>query len=158
VFEEAFLKVGERLGVLQARAILALAAAVLGLAVTLAGGVYVWLSPLALCRQQTSQLYFGTHINADGNTAHVTEAEWNSFVESAIVSRFPDGFTVHDGHGFYRSTRDGSTVREAAYILTVAHGGSRDSGERLNLVAADYKSRFRQESVLRIDQCSSYRF
>lgn len=158
MFEEAFLKVGERLGVLQARAIFALAAAIVALAVTLAGGAYVWLSPLALCRQQTSQLYFGTHVAGDGSVGHVTEVEWKGFVESAIVSRFPDGFTVHDGHGFYRSARDGNTVREAAYILTVAHGGSRDSSERLNQVAADYKTRFRQESVLRIDQCSRYSF
>lgn len=158
MFEEAFLKVGERLGALQAKAIFALAAAILALAVTVAGGIYVWLSPLALCRQQTTQLYFGTHISENGNVAHVDTGSWKGFVESAIVSRFPDGFTVHDGHGFYRSPRDGNTVREPAYILTVAHRGSRESNSRLDEIILDYKSRFRQESVLRVDQCSAYRF
>lgn len=158
MFEEAFLKVGERLGAVQARALFALAAAVLALAITIAGGVYAWLSPLSFCRQQTTQLYFGTHITENGNVSHVTDGEWKGFVEAAIVTRFPDGFTIHDGHGFYRSTRDGSTVREPAYILTVAHAGSHQSSGRLSEIAEDYKLRFRQDSVLRVDQCGAYRF
>jgi len=158
MFEEAFLKVGERLGALQAKAIFALAAAVLALAVTIAGGLYAWLSPLSLCRQQTTQLYFGTHIFENGNTAHVDAGDWKGFVEAAIISRFPDGFTVHEGHGFYRSPRDGNTVREPAYVLTIAHRGSRDSNGRLDDIASDYKTRFKQDSVLRVDQCGAYRF
>lgn len=158
MFEEAFLKVGERLGALQAKAVFALAVAILALAVTIAGGLYAWFSPLSLCRQQTSQLYFGTHINENGNVAHVDTADWKGFVEGAIVSRFPEGFTMHDAHGFYRSTQDGSTVREPAYILTVAHAGSSESNGRLDEIASEYKLRFKQESVLRVDHCGTYRF
>lgn len=154
MFEEAFLKVGERLGVLQARSLAALLLAFSVLIILVIAGIYAWLNPLALCRQQSSSLFFGTRMPEDRK---VELTDWARFVDEAVVTRFPDGFTLLDGEGAWRSTNSG-TVREATHILLVLHDGSASANLGLDAIAADYKARFSQDSVLRLDQCAAYRF
>lgn len=158
MFEEAFLKVGERLGALQAKVVIALVGGALTLAVLVAAGVYVWLHPVMHCRQQSALLFFGTAVRKGEHVRHVDGNEWKGFVESAIVPRLPDGFTVLEGQGFYRSVADGSAMQEGTYILMVAHRNDGDINARLATIVEDYKARFSQESVLRLDQCGAYRF
>lgn len=158
MFEEAFLKVGERIGALQAKVWIALLSGVLMLTVVVAAGVYVWMHPVLHCRQQSALLFFGTAIREGSHTTHVDSNTWKGFVESAIVPRLPDGFTVLNGEGFYRSAADGSAARENTYILMVAHRNDADINSRLATIVADYKTRFQQESVLRLDQCGAYNF
>ncbi|HEX6958846.1 MAG TPA: DUF3574 domain-containing protein [Ferrovibrio sp.] len=110
--------------------------------------------PLALCRQQTSSLFFGTAIGGGGK---VEPADWSRFVDEAIRPRFPDGFTILDGQGAYRSA-DADIVREEAHVLVVARPNSAEIDGKLDAIAEDYKARFHQESVLRLDQCGAYRF
>lgn len=155
MFEEAFLKVGERLGALQARVVVALALSVVVVMLLAASAIYAWFNPLALCRQQSSSLFFGTAIADQGR---VEAADWDRFVEEVIVPRFPDGFTLLAGQGAWRSSRSGEVVREDSRILLVLHEGDRAADRALEAIAADYKARFRQESVLRADQCARYRF
>jgi hypothetical protein len=158
MFEEAFLKVGERLGVLQAKVVLALAGGAMALAVLVAAGVYIWLNPLLHCRQQSALLFFGTAIRHGEHVRHLDGSEWHGFVESAIVPRLPDGFTILEGQGFYRSASDAAAMRENTYILMVAHRNEAEINARLATIVEDYKSRFQQESVLRLDQCGVYKF
>lgn len=158
MFEEAFLKVGERLGVLQAKVVLALAGGAIALAILVAAGVYIWLNPLLHCRQQSAQLFFGTAIRHGEHVRHLDGSEWRGFVESAIVPRLPDGFTILEGQGFYRSASDGAATRENTYILMVAHRNETEINAKLATIVEDYKSRFQQESVLRLDQCAVYKF
>jgi hypothetical protein len=107
------------------------------------------------CRNHT-QLYFGAAIGEDGE--RVDEAAWRAFVERAILPRFPDGFTVMDGQGLWRSPSTGRAVSEPTRVLLVLHADDAESHSRLEAIAADYKAQFRQESVLRVDQCSAYGF
>lgn len=155
MFEEAFLKVGERLGILQTRVLAALVLAAGVFLLLIAAAVYVWLNPLAICRQQSSSLFFGTTIAEQGK---VEAADWNRFVDEVIVPRFPDGFTLLVGQGAWRSSRTGEVVREDSHVLLVLHEGDGAADQALDAIAADYKMRFRQESVLRADQCARYRF
>ncbi|MFN4278353.1 MAG: DUF3574 domain-containing protein [Ferrovibrio sp.] len=155
MFEEAFLKVGERLGSLQARVVAALVLSSVVFMLLVATAAYAWFNPLALCRQQSSSLFFGTAIADQGR---VEAADWDRFVDEVIVPRFPDGFTLLAGQGAWRSSRTGAAVREDSHILLVLHEGDGESDQALDAIAAEYKTRFRQESVLRADQCARYRF
>lgn len=157
MFEEAFLKVGERLGALQAKVVLALAGGIIALTIIVAAGVYIWLNPLLHCRQQNALLFFGTAIRHGEHVRHLDDNEWHGFVESAIVPRLPDGFTVLQGQGVYRSATDGAAIREKTFILMVAHRDDAEINAKLATIVEDYKSRFQQESVLRLDQCGAYR-
>lgn len=156
--EKGSLIPGWRLGALQARVSIALAGCAIMLAILIAAGIYIGANPLLHCRQHSTMLFFGTAIRTSGHTGHVSGNEWKGFVESAIVPRLPDGFTILEGQGGYRSAATGLAVHENTYVLMVAHHDEAQVSARLNDIIEDYKARFRQESVLRLDQCGAYRF
>lgn len=154
MFEDAFFQIGERIGALRVRTISALALAGLTPVILVAAGIYLWFNPTALCRQQTSTLFFGTRIGSDGR---VEASDWARFVDDAILPRFPDGFTLLQGSGAWRSD-SGATIREDSHLLIVARPSGAEIDGKLAAIADDYKTRFQQESVLRLDQCGAYRF
>lgn len=90
-------------------------------------------------------LYLGLS-KPDGGS--VTEAQWQTFVDDAIVPRFPDGFTVVDAEGHWRGG-DGAIVREPSRMLIVLHAGDAASRRAIEDIAALYRRTFDQESVLR---------
>jgi Protein of unknown function (DUF3574) len=90
-------------------------------------------------------LYFGRS-RPDGGS--VSDAQWRSFVDDAIVPRFPDGFTVLAAEGHWRGG-NGAIVREASQVVIVLHSGDAVSRAAVASIAADYKRMFAQEAVLR---------
>lgn len=93
-----------------------------------------------------SELYFGRATPAGA----VSDAQWKTFLEGAVVPRLPGGFTVLDGEGAWRGS-DGRTRRERSKVLVVLHDGGPSSVRALEELRSLYKARFRQESVLRVD-------
>ncbi|WP_298723981.1 DUF3574 domain-containing protein [uncultured Ferrovibrio sp.] len=155
MFEDAFYKIGERIGSLQAQVICALALAAATLVILLAAGLYLWSDPLTFCRQRTTSLVFGT---AMGSDRKVEAADWARFVDEAILPRFPDGFTLLEAQGAWRASDSGAAVREDSHILMVARPRDGAIDGKLAAIIDEYKARFRQDSVLRMDQCSAYEF
>jgi Protein of unknown function (DUF3574) len=101
----------------------------------------------------SSTLYFGT-----GKTKGVvTNKEWLGFLADIVTPRFPQGLTVIDASGQWRSV-DGQIVREAAHALTLVHPGDAASDRAIDEIIARYKSSFAQESVLstRSPTCVSF--
>lgn len=76
----------------------------------------------------------------------VTEEEWQSFCDRYVSAAFPDGYTVLDGTGYWRSGRRSITVRERSKIILVI--APADAREKVLSVARQYRERFGQESVL----------
>ena len=107
------------------------------------------------CRNHT-QLFFGMAIGDSGQ--RMDEAAWRAFVEAAILPRFPDGFTIVEAEGLWRSPATGRAVGEPSRILLVLHADTADSHGRLDAIAAEYRMRFPQDSVLRLDHCAAYGF
>jgi hypothetical protein len=89
-------------------------------------------------------LYLGR--NRPGGT--VSDAQWRTFVDDAVVPRFPDGFTVIQAEGHWRSG-SGAIEGEASQVLIVLHADDADSRAAVAALAADYKRQFQQEAVLR---------
>jgi hypothetical protein len=106
------------------------------------------------CRTHTA-LFFGMTIGEQGEV--VSEADWQSFVAKEVTPRL-DGFTVIDATGHYRSPTTGETVMEKSRILTVVHPDEAEIHRKIDAIAEAYKARFRQESVLRVDQCAAFAF
>ena len=107
------------------------------------------------CRTHTA-LFFGSAIGEQGGT--VTEADWRRFVAEEIATRFPDGFSVVDATGQYRSPVTGNVVSEKTRILTLVHADRPEVHQAIDAIGAAYKTRFHQESVLRLDQCAAFAF
>lgn len=93
-----------------------------------------------------SELVFG-RARPDGST--VSEGEWQGFVDAHVTPRFPEGLTMIDAAGQYR-TRAGLLVRESSKILVLLHQGSDRQRSAIEDIRAIYKRLFDQEAVLLI--------
>jgi hypothetical protein len=98
-------------------------------------------------------LYFGT-AKPDGV---ITPEEWAAFLESTVTPRFPRGLTSSRASGQWRGS-DGEIVREDAHVLQIVHPNDTESETAIRELIAIYKTRYRQESVLRIRAytCASF--
>jgi hypothetical protein len=80
--------------------------------------------------------------------------QWRAFVAESVTPRFPAGFTELEAQGHWRDGR-GTTIEEGTRIVEIVHDGELVSRERVREIAADYKHRFAQQSVL-ITQAQSF--
>ena len=91
------------------------------------------------CREMLrAELFFGRNA---GGALRVSDAEWRDFAAETLSARFP-GFTVLDATGFWQREEEPSKL-----VLVLAEN-SPATRAGLVAVAAEYKRRFAQESVL----------
>jgi hypothetical protein len=90
-------------------------------------------------------LYFGRNIPGGGE---VGDAQWRQFLDEVVTPRFPDGLSVLDVYGQWKSTRTGAIARERSKRLSIIVPDAAASAAQFEAIKAAYKQRFRQESVL----------
>lgn len=94
------------------------------------------------------EVYFGR----DKPGGEVTEAEWQGFVDEILSPRFPDGLTVLDAKGLWRDPRSGKILGEwTKVVLIVAQDGAA-ARQVIEAAVADYRRRFDQHTVLRVER------
>jgi hypothetical protein len=92
------------------------------------------------------RLFMGRSI---GDEEVVSDADWEAFLADTITPRFPDGLSVIDVAG--QGTGDDGTIeRERTKMLLILAPQGDDALDRMNEIAAEYKQRFGQNSVLRV--------
>ena len=89
-------------------------------------------------------LYFGTSIPGGGE---VDANAWSQFENDTLAPAFPHGYTLLDANGVWRGD-DGKAKREASRVVVVVHADTGEWASSLRSVAARYRERFHQESVL----------
>lgn len=96
-----------------------------------------------------TELYFGRDKN-DGT--QVSDEEWGKFLDEFVTPRFPDGLTVLEGKGQYR-LQNGTIVKENSKVLVLLYTPKTRliNNRKINEIRNEYKKRFKQESVMRID-------
>ena len=92
------------------------------------------------------RLYFGRS-DATGAPDAVSDEEWARFLSDTVTPRFPEGLTDTDGAGQWRNDA-GEVLKEQSKILTLLVWPDDTALQRLREIAAEYESRFNQESVL----------
>lgn len=90
-------------------------------------------------------LYFGTETPSD----HVTPEHWAQFLNEIVTPWFPDGFSVWQASGQWRSA-SGEVIREPSYVLSLLHSEDVDQEQAIRELVTSYKTRFHQEAVLRV--------
>jgi hypothetical protein len=102
----------------------------------------------------TAQLFFGRSV---GWTGQVSDADWRAFLDEEVTPRFPDGLSVGDVYGQWRSPA-GAFVRQNTKALFIVLAGRPDEQQRLDLIRDAYKRRFHQQAVLLVEQpaCVSF--
>ncbi len=103
-------------------------------------------------RMTQTTLYFGLNRPAG---ATITEQEWQRFVDNDVTPRFRDGLTVFDARGQWLGN-DGKVAREPSKALMLIHAS--DSEKGIEALRGIYKSRFAQESVMRVDETVCVQF
>jgi hypothetical protein len=102
-----------------------------------------------------TELYFGTSRAID---PPVTERQFHEFVEREVTERFPDGLTLLEAYGQFR-TSAGVLVREKSFLLILFYPPQmQDAHRRIQEIRQAYKDAYSQESVLRVDAFSFVSF
>jgi hypothetical protein len=99
-------------------------------------------------QMQQTTLYFGLSRPAGKD---ITAQEWQQFVDRDVTPRFKDGLTVFDARGQWLGN-NGTVAREQSKALMLIHGKDAQSETNIEALRGIYKSRFAQESVMRVDQ------
>lgn len=92
-----------------------------------------------------TELYFGLS-KPDGGK--VTNEEWIDFLDTAVSPAFKDGLTALDTEGRYLD-KDGKIRCEHSKLLILVHPQSPEKIKAIDALITLYKTRFKQESVLR---------
>lgn len=92
------------------------------------------------------ELYFGRSQPGGGE---VTEEQWQKFVDTEVTPRFPDGLTVLDAYGQFLNSA-GILAREDSKVLILLYVSTPERERSIQEIIDAYKSRFQQESVLRV--------
>ena len=81
-------------------------------------------------------------------TGAVSEEEWVRFLDEVVTPRFTDGLTVVDAYGQWWNAPGGRIEREPAKILLIVMKDESTQRRHLAEIAAAYKRRFSQQSVI----------
>ncbi|WP_298421043.1 DUF3574 domain-containing protein [uncultured Kordia sp.] len=92
-----------------------------------------------------TELYFGL-LKKDGV---VTEEEWKGFKADIISKKF-SGYTEINSKGFWTNPK-GETVSENSKLIIYLNKGTKQDSIAIAFVIGNYKKKFDQESVLKID-------
>ena len=96
-----------------------------------------------------TELYFGRN-KPDGT--EVSQKEFDKFLSGFVTERFPDGLTVLKGNGqFLNSEGDVERERSVVLILLYPVAARNEKSIKIEEIREEYKTRFRQQSVLRVD-------
>jgi hypothetical protein len=94
---------------------------------------------------QRTELYFGRNI---GEHKKVTNRDWKKFVEDSIIIHL-SGFTILDGNDYWNNR--GKAESEKSKVLILIHVNSPEFDAKIERIREEYKTRFKQNSVLRVD-------
>jgi hypothetical protein len=93
--------------------------------------------------QVRTTLYFGM-ARPKGS---VSELEWQLFLRDEVTSRFPEGLTVWDADGQWRSAA-GTIDHEQSKVLLLVHPDTAAARQAVQTVITQYRQKFDQEGVL----------
>jgi hypothetical protein len=102
--------------------------------------------PRPLKPQLIAEMIFGRNIGEIEGA--VDDEEWQRFLDEVVTPRFPDGLTVLDAAGQWAEPPARRVVREPAKVLLIVLTREAEQRPRLGEIAALYKRRFSQRSVI----------
>ncbi|MBC8041525.1 MAG: DUF3574 domain-containing protein [Opitutaceae bacterium] len=106
-----------------------------------------------------TELYFA--LGGWEETALSTEAEerWAKFLDAEVTPRFPDGLSVVDVYGQWRSRKAGAVIqRERSRMLVILHVPTPDASTKIEEIRNAWKQATGEDSVLRVSQPADVSF
>ena len=91
------------------------------------------------------QREYKVYCGMSSKNGDVSEETWKRFCDKHVSAAFPDGYTVLDATGYWRSGTDAAAKERAKVILIIAPA---DAREKVLAVARRYQKEFDQDAVL----------
>lgn len=88
---------------------------------------------------------YKVYCGMSSRNGEVPEEAWLRFCDKCVSAVFPDGYTVVDATGYWRSGPDVTAKERAKIILLVAPD---DAREKVLSVTRQYREQFHQSAVL----------
>jgi hypothetical protein len=99
------------------------------------------------CGTSASQVRTTLYFGLTRPTGVISELEWQLFVRDEVTKRFPEGLTVWDADGQWR-TPGGSIDHERSKVLLLMHADTAEARRLVQEVIERYRRMFDQQSVL----------
>ena len=96
-------------------------------------------------KQDIAWQEYKVYCGMSSRNGEVSEDAWQHFCDRHVSAAFPDGYTVIDAAGYWRSGSNVSEKERSKIILIVA---PTDVREKVHSVARQYQEQFHQEAVL----------
>ncbi|KQN48399.1 hypothetical protein ASE93_07560 [Serratia sp. Leaf50] len=108
-------------------------------------------APVLACKtgnlMMQTTLYFGLSRH---NAAPVSKAQWQSFVDKDVTPRFKDGLSVFDAKGQWLRS-EGVVIKENSKALMLIRADNAQEQKKIIEIRDIYKQRFKQDSVMQVD-------
>jgi hypothetical protein len=91
----------------------------------------------------SDRLFCGLSIPGGGAVA---DADVDKFLADVVTPRFPEGFTTWTAVGNWRGEE------EKTLVLELLHPYGRNFDEKVREIAEEYRTRFRQQAVMRVTE------
>ncbi len=99
-----------------------------------------------------TELFFGVApLEAEGLGLSAAEGTWRTFLDEEVTPRFPDGFTVLDGHGQRRENAGAPIERERSKVLVILHPDTAEKRAGIEALRAAYRARTGEKGVLAVE-------
>ncbi len=104
-----------------------------------------------------TKLYFGLG-PANHLEQGVSEADWHSFLDREVTSRFPDGFSVIDVYGQWQGKDETSPERLRTKMLIVDYPDTAENRTKVDAIRAAWKQKTGDQSVMRVTEPADVSF
>ena len=104
-----------------------------------------------------TKLYFGLG-PADHPEQGISETKWREFLDREVTARFPDGLSVLDVYGQWRSKGQNTPERLHAKVLVVYCADSAENRGKIDAIRTAWKKMTGDQSVLRVTEPADVSF
>jgi hypothetical protein len=102
-----------------------------------------------------TELYFGRNIPGGGQ---VSDSDWKNFSDTAIASRFSEGYTELAAQGRWMDKATRKTITENTTVVILMGKNSKLRCRQIDSIAQLYSRRFNQDAVMRFDSKGYLKF
>ena len=113
--------------------------------------------PAAAVGWVRTELYFGIG-GADDAASGMSEADWRAFLDREVTPRFPDGLSVYDIYGQWRSKGKLKPERQRSKVIMLLYQDTPEHRDDIDAIRAAWKHVTGDQSVLRVTQPADVSF
>lgn len=104
-----------------------------------------------------TKLYFGLG-PVDHPEQGVSEADWRSFLDREVTTRFPDGLSVLDVYGQWQGKNQTAPERLRSKMLIIDYPDTAENRARVEAIRAAWKQKTGDQSVMRVTEPADVSF